>query len=107
LLRPGGLLVVATINRTPKAFALAIVGAEYLLRWLPRGTHEFAKLVRPEELRQALSGAGLAINDETGFRYNPLTDRWSRSTDMDVNYAMVASKPRDQAEAVVSPADRA
>ena len=107
-MNPGGLLFVATINRTPKSFALAIVGAEYLLRWLPRGTHDYAKLVRPAELQQALAGAGLAIQGETGLRYNPLTDRWSRSTDMDVNYVMVASKAgADQAEAVVSPADRA
>lgn len=107
LLKPGGLLFVATINRTPKAFALAIVGAEYVLRWLPRGTHDYAKLVRPEELRQALTGAGLAIHAETGLRYNPLSDRWSRSTDVDVNYVMVASKARLAEPKVVSPADRA
>jgi len=108
LVNPGGLLFVATINRTPKSFALAIVGAEYLLRWLPRGTHDYARLVRPQELQQALTGAGLAMHDKTGLRYNPLADRWSRSTDMDVNYMMVASKARpDQAEAVVAPADRA
>ncbi len=93
LLKPGGLIFVATINRTPKAFALAIVGAEYLLRWLPRGTHDYAKLVRPAELESALTGAGLAIHDRSGVRYNPLTDRWSGSTDMDVNYMMVAAKP--------------
>ena len=62
LMKPGGLLFVATINRTPKAFALAIVGAEYLLRWLPRGTHDYAKLVRPAELEAALDAAGLAID---------------------------------------------
>ena len=79
-MKPGGLLFVATINRTPKAFALAIVGAEYVLRWLPRGTHDYSKLVRPAELEAALEAAGLAILDRTGVRYNPLADRWSRST---------------------------
>ena len=93
LVKPGGLLFVATINRTAKAFALAIVGAEYLLRWLPRGTHDFAKLVRPAELEAALTAAGLAVVDRTGVRYNPLADRWSRAADMDVNYMIVAGKP--------------
>jgi 2-polyprenyl-6-hydroxyphenyl methylase/3-demethylubiquinone-9 3-methyltransferase len=93
LLKAGGLLFVATINRTPKAFALAIVGAEYLLRWLPRGTHDYSKLVRPAELEAALAEAGLIVHDRTGVRYNPLTDRWSRSSDMDVNYMVVAESP--------------
>jgi 2-polyprenyl-6-hydroxyphenyl methylase/3-demethylubiquinone-9 3-methyltransferase len=97
LLKPGGLLFVATINRTMKAFALAIVGAEYVLRWLPRGTHEYDKLVRPSELQAAFAKAGLAVAFKTGVRYNPLADRWSRAADMDVNYAMVASKPAAQA----------
>jgi len=93
LTAPGGLLFVATINRTAKAFALAIVGAEYLLRWLPRGTHDYSKLVRPSELEAALAGAGLAVIERTGVRYNPLNDRWSRSDDLDVNYMVVAEKP--------------
>ena len=97
LVRPGGLLFVATINRTAKAFALAIVGAEYLLRWLPRGTHEYEKLVRPAELEGAFRAAGLVMRDETGVRYNPVTDCWSRSADMDVNYMVVAEKPREPA----------
>ncbi len=92
LVRPNGLLFVATINRTAKAFALAIVGAEYLLRWLPRGTHDYSKLVRPEELETALKAAGLSIAGRTGVRYNPLTDRWSRAADMDVNYMLAAQK---------------
>ncbi len=95
LVKPGGLLFVATINRTAKAFALAIVGAEYLLRWLPRGTHDFAKLVRPAELEAALSAAGLAVVDRTGVRYSPLSDRWSRTPDLDVNYMVVAEKPAE------------
>ena len=90
LVKPGGLLFVATINRTPKAFALAIVGAEYVLRWLPRGTHDYSKLVRPAELEAALTKAGRSIVERTGVRYNPLTDRWSRTADMDVNYMVVA-----------------
>jgi len=93
LLKPGGLLIAATINRTPKAFALAIVGAEYLLRWLPRGTHQYSKLVRPAELEAALGLTGLAVIDRTGVTYNPLSDRWSRSADMDVNYMLAAEKP--------------
>jgi 2-polyprenyl-6-hydroxyphenyl methylase / 3-demethylubiquinone-9 3-methyltransferase len=92
LVRPNGLLFVATINRTAKAFALAIVGAEYLLRWLPRGTHDYSKLVRPEELEAALKAAGLSIAGRTGVRYSPLTDRWSRTADMDVNYMLAAQK---------------
>jgi 2-polyprenyl-6-hydroxyphenyl methylase / 3-demethylubiquinone-9 3-methyltransferase len=92
LVKPGGLFFTATINRTPKAFALAIVGAEYLLRWLPRGTHDYSKLVRPEELEAALSGAGLSVTGKSGVRYDPFTDRWSRSDDLAVNYMMAAEK---------------
>jgi 2-polyprenyl-6-hydroxyphenyl methylase/3-demethylubiquinone-9 3-methyltransferase len=92
LVRPDGLFFAATINRTRKAYALAIVGAEYLLRWLPRGTHDFSKLVRPEELQASLGRAGLSVIDRAGVTYNPLFDRWSRSPDMDVNYMMAAVK---------------
>ena len=74
LVKPGGLLFLATINRTPKAFALAIVGAEYVLRWLPRGTHDYSKLVRPAELEAAFAAAGLAVAERTGVSYNPLAD---------------------------------
>jgi 2-polyprenyl-6-hydroxyphenyl methylase/3-demethylubiquinone-9 3-methyltransferase len=95
LLKPGGLFLVATINRTLKAFALAIVGAEYILGWLPRGTHDYDKLVRPAELEASLAKAGLAVARRIGVRYNPLSDRWSRSSDMDVNYMVVAEKPPD------------
>lgn len=93
LLRPGGVLFVATINRTAKAFGLAIVGAEYVLRWLPRGTHDYAKLVRPEELHTALEGASLSVMARIGMSYNPVSDRWKRSGNTDVNYMMVAAKP--------------
>jgi 2-polyprenyl-6-hydroxyphenyl methylase/3-demethylubiquinone-9 3-methyltransferase len=93
LTRPGAILFVATISRTLKAFALAIVGAEYILRWLPRGTHDYDRLVRPAELEAAIEKAGLAVAHSTGVIYNPLADRWSRSTDMDVNYIVAAAKP--------------
>lgn len=92
MVKPGGLMFIATINRTLKALGLAIIGAEYLLRWLPRGTHKFEKLVRPEELEKALGTAGLKITDRQGVTYNPLTDTWSRSRDMDVNYMVLARK---------------
>jgi 2-polyprenyl-6-hydroxyphenyl methylase/3-demethylubiquinone-9 3-methyltransferase len=92
MVKPGGIMFVATINRTLKALGLAIVGAEYLLRWLPKGTHQYDKLVRPEELEKALAGAGMTIADRTGVSYNPLADRWQRSRDMDVNYMLMAEK---------------
>jgi 2-polyprenyl-6-hydroxyphenyl methylase/3-demethylubiquinone-9 3-methyltransferase len=93
LLQPNGLLFVATINRTAKAFALAIVGGEYLLRWLPRGTHDYERFVRPAELEAAFELAGLSIHDQSGVGYNPLSDTWSLSKNLDVNYMVVARKP--------------
>jgi len=95
LVAPGGIMIVATINRTPKAWALAIVGAEYVLRWLPRGTHEFDKLVKPREVEDALTMAGLVTDSPTGVSYNPLTDRWSISSDTQVNYMVVGRRYRD------------
>lgn len=92
MVRPGGLMFVATINRTLKAYALAIVGAEVVLRWLPRGTHTYEKLVKPEEIETPLGQAGLTIIDRSGVSYNPLTDSWARSRDMDVNYMLLAEK---------------
>jgi 2-polyprenyl-6-hydroxyphenyl methylase / 3-demethylubiquinone-9 3-methyltransferase len=92
MVKPGGLLVVATLNRTAKSFALAIVGAEYILRWLPRGTHQWDKFVTPNELEIAIAQSGLRIAGETGVIYNLLADRWQLSRDMDVNYMMVAEK---------------
>ncbi len=88
--KPSGLLFVATLNRTAKSFALAIVGAEYILRWLPRGTHRWDKFVTPDELEIAIEPSGLQIIDETGVTYNLFADRWQLSTDMDVNYMVVA-----------------
>ena len=88
----GGLLFVATLNRTAKSFALAIVGAEYILRWLPRGTHRWEKFVTPNELGIAIERGGLNVVDETGVVYNLFADRWQLSTDTDVNYMVVAEK---------------
>jgi 2-polyprenyl-6-hydroxyphenyl methylase/3-demethylubiquinone-9 3-methyltransferase len=89
----GGLMIAATINRTMKSFALAIVGAEYVLRWLPRGTHQWDKFVTPDELAIAMERAGLRTGDERGVIYNLLADRWELSTDTDVNYMVLAEKP--------------
>lgn len=89
---PGGCLAMATINRTAKSFAFAIVGAEYVLGWLPKGTHEWEKFVTPNELHTAIKMAGLAVTDETGVSYNPLTATWSLSRDESVNYMLLASR---------------
>ncbi len=90
--KPGGLLVMATLNRTLKSWALAIVGAEYILRWLPRGTHDWQKFVTPDELARHLAASGLAVTEETGVVYSPFADKWSLSADMDVNYMVVAEE---------------
>jgi 2-polyprenyl-6-hydroxyphenyl methylase/3-demethylubiquinone-9 3-methyltransferase len=92
MVRPGGLMIAATINRTLKSFALAIVGAEYVLRWLPRGTHSWDKFVTPDELEIAMERAGLRTTDERGVIYNLLADRWELSTDTDVNYMVLGEK---------------
>jgi 2-polyprenyl-6-hydroxyphenyl methylase/3-demethylubiquinone-9 3-methyltransferase len=93
MVKPGGLMIVATLNRTLKAFALAIVGAEYVLRWLPRGTHQWDKFVTPEELESALQAGGLHRIGESGVIYNLLADKWQLSSDMDVNYMITAERP--------------
>jgi 2-polyprenyl-6-hydroxyphenyl methylase/3-demethylubiquinone-9 3-methyltransferase len=90
MVKPGGLLVMATLNRTLKSFALAIVGAEYILRWLPRGTHQWDKFVKPEELETAIENSGLRVIGERGVIYNPLADRWQLASDTDVNYMLAA-----------------
>ncbi len=90
LVRPGGIMILSTLNRTLKAYALAIVGAEYILRWLPIGTHQWDRFVRPEELASALSAAGLKLTDKTGMVYNPLADEWRLGPDTDVNYFATA-----------------
>ena len=93
LVAPGGLLVISTLNRTLRALALAKIGAEYLLNWVPRGTHEFRRFVRPRELRQAFEAAGLTPTPPVGMTYRPFKDEWRRSLDTRVNYVMWASKP--------------
>ncbi len=92
MVKPGGLTIASTINRTRKAWALAIIGAEYVLRWLPRGTHEYDRLVTPDELSAAYRAAGLTPSAETGVMYVPLLDRFRLTADMDVNYMMAAAR---------------
>jgi 2-polyprenyl-6-hydroxyphenyl methylase/3-demethylubiquinone-9 3-methyltransferase len=93
MVKPGGLLIGATINRTLKSFALAIVGAEYVLRWLPRGTHRWDKFVTPNEFEAALERHRLRVTAQTGVVYDLLADRWQLADDMDVNYMLAAQKP--------------
>jgi 2-polyprenyl-6-hydroxyphenyl methylase/3-demethylubiquinone-9 3-methyltransferase len=92
MVKPGGLMFAATLNRTLKSFALAIVGAEYVLGWVPRGTHQWDKFVKPQELERAFEDAGLDVTGERGVIYNPLADRWQLSSDMDVNYMLVGKR---------------
>lgn len=93
LVKPGGWVFFSTINRNPKAFLFAIVGAEYLLQMLPKGTHEYAKLIRPSELASHCRAAGLALTHTKGLEYNPLTRRYWLSQDTSVNYMFAARKP--------------
>ena len=92
MVKPGGLMIAATLNRTLKSFALAIVGAEYILRWLPRGTHQWDKFVTPNELEIAMEKGGLRVTDERGVIYNLLRDEWQLSSDIDVNYMLTAER---------------
>ena len=93
LVKPGGLMICATINRTSKAFAMAIIGAEWIMGWLPRGTHRFAKLVKPAEIRAALREGDMTMREPVGVLYNPLNDQFSIGADTAVNYMAVAEKP--------------
>ncbi|HSW11283.1 MAG TPA: bifunctional 2-polyprenyl-6-hydroxyphenol methylase/3-demethylubiquinol 3-O-methyltransferase UbiG [Solimonas sp.] len=93
MLKPGGTMVFSTINRNPKSFALAIVGAEYLLGLIPRGTHDYAKFIRPSELDAWARAAGLETVSMKGLRYNPLLKSASLADDIDVNYLMHCRKP--------------
>lgn len=92
LVKPGGIMVLSTLNRTLKSYALAIVGAELILRWLPVGTHQWDRFVTPAELRAALRSAGLALTDMTGMTYSPFADEWRLGRDTDVNYFATAVK---------------
>lgn len=94
LLRPGGIMFVATMNKTLKAFALAKVGAEYVLGWLPRGTHDWSRFVAPKALAAMLEDAGLKPNLTQGISFDPLSWDWRLSPDTDVNYIVVAERPR-------------
>ena len=93
LLAPGGLMVVATLNRTLKALALAKLGAEYVLRWVPAGTHDWRKFLHPDEIRGFLNGEQVAVDGPFGVNFNPLTGKWTQSGDADINYMMVVTKP--------------
>ena len=93
LVKPGGVMIVATLNRTAKAFALAIVGAEYVLGWLPKGTHEFEKFLRPGEIEKPLATAGLDVAPPLGVSFTPILDQWRLSGDTKVNYLIVAKRP--------------
>jgi 2-polyprenyl-6-hydroxyphenyl methylase/3-demethylubiquinone-9 3-methyltransferase len=92
-LRPGGTVVFSTINRNAKSFVLAIVGAEYVLGMLPKGTHEYRKLIRPSELARACRGAGLELRELTGLHFNPLLRRYTLGGNVHVNYLARAIKP--------------
>lgn len=93
LLKPGGHLFVSTINRNPKSFLFAIIGAEYVMNMLPRGTHEWRRFIRPSEMSAHLRQAGLDVQDLTGMTYNPITRHYKLGRDVDVNYLMHAVRP--------------
>lgn len=93
LIRPGGLLVMSTLNRTLKSLLLAKIAAEYVLRWVPAGTHDWRKFIRPSMLAFHLRHAGLDVVDAKGLTYDPLTDGWAMGRDLSVNYFLVAVKP--------------
>lgn len=94
VLKPGGLHLCSTINRNSKSFAMAIVGAEYVMRWLPKGTHEWKKFITPDELFSLMSQAGMTPVDRKGYQFNPVTWRWRVSDrDLSVNYVTAAVKP--------------
>jgi 2-polyprenyl-6-hydroxyphenyl methylase/3-demethylubiquinone-9 3-methyltransferase len=93
MVKPGGLAFFSTINRTLRSFALAIVGAEYILRWLPVGTHDWQKFVRPEELRAALRRSEFMATEESGMIFDPLSGDWRLAGDLAVNYILAAVRP--------------
>ena len=94
LLKPAGLMVCSTINRNPKSYAMAILGAEVVMRWLPRGTHEWSKFITPDELFDLIRAAGLDPVDRKGFVFNPISWSWSLSSrDLSVNYVTTSTKP--------------
>jgi 2-polyprenyl-6-hydroxyphenyl methylase/3-demethylubiquinone-9 3-methyltransferase len=92
LVSPGGLMILATLNRTAKAMALAVIGAEHVLRWLPVGTHDWSKFVKPDEVRAWLADEHVEVEGPFGVSFNPLTGRWAESGDADVNYIMTVAR---------------
>jgi 2-polyprenyl-6-hydroxyphenyl methylase/3-demethylubiquinone-9 3-methyltransferase len=94
LVKPGGALVLSTINRTPEAYATAIIGAEYVLRWLPRGTHAYRKFRRPSELARDVRATGLIVGDITGLAYDFWKDRWRQINNLRINYLLFATSPK-------------
>ena len=93
LAKPGGWCIFATISRTPKAYLFAVIGAEYLLKLLPKGTHDYARFIRPSELATDCRLAGLDVKDTVGMKYNPVSKQYSLGTDLSVNYILCAGKP--------------
>jgi len=93
LLKPGGLMIVATLNRTLKALAFAKVGAEYVLGWLPRGAHDWSKFLKPEQIEGFLADQPVQVGGPFGVAYDPLADRWSQSSDISINYMTTVTKP--------------
>lgn len=93
LIKPGGAFIGATLNRTPQSYALAIVGAEYVMRWLPRGTHNWRRFLRPSEFVLGMRRAGLRPTQLKGLRYRPLSADWGQTDDLSVNYLVMAIKP--------------
>ena len=92
LVRPGGLFFASTLNRTLKSFALAIVGAEYVLRWVPKGTHQWEKFVTPDELAAAMEAGGLVARERSGLAYTPVIDTWRLTSNLEVNYMVCAQR---------------
>ena len=93
LVRPGGQMLASTLNRTLKSYGLAIIGAEYIMRWLPTGTHQWQRFVTPDELKKAMLDADLTDIEQTGMSFNPLTGNWTLGADLEVNYLASAKKP--------------
>ena len=93
LVKPGGLMLTATLNRTARAYAFAIVGAERILRWLPVGTHDWNKFLTPDEIKTLLTRNGLKVTGETGVVFHPLADEWRKSRDLGINYMVMAERP--------------
>lgn len=96
MLKPGGLMFIATINRTIKSYALAILGAEYILRWVPSGTHDWNKFLKPSEIEPYINNNGLSLKEIKGVSYNLLLDKWNLSSDLAVNYMMLISKKNEK-----------